>query len=528
VDCDDGDACTTDTCDSATGDCVHTPVVCDNGLFCDGVETCDSASGCQAGTPPCSEGQACDEDNDRCRTPCTIDADCDDGLFCNGTEACVNDFCEPGTPPDCDDGVDCTVDSCDEDNDVCVNTADDSACDDGVFCNGAETCDPASGCQPGTPPCADPTPLCNETADQCDQCASIDDCDDNDPCTFNSCILVEGEGRRCRFTPDTNDSDNDGTLDCQDGCPNDGDKIEPGVCGCGVPDTDRDGDNVLDCLDGCPDDGDKTEPGVCGCGFPDIDSDNDNFLDCEDGCPNDPAKIDPGVCGCGQFELDLDTDGVIDCVDNCPSDANPLQEDGDNDGVGDACDQCPTEGGVVDETGCPIPPAWRSNVVLFPRFSGYIAPEIYQLTFGGTLTTATLGVTDSSVGVFGNDIISLNPDVPLGTPTVVFSVSNGSTTTTDTVEITVFTLEIARDGTATWTFDYTLTRDLDDPFFPSTETRRYFGTQTGTVTPDGRIINWSQVTGTLEVCPDQFTCNRTALDPAVNWLLAQWTLQAGP
>ena len=58
------------------------------------------------------------------------------------------------------------------------------------------------------------------------------------------------------------DSDGDGTADCLDGCPNDGDKTEPGGCGCGTPDTDSDGDG--DCTDGCPNDGDKIEPGDCG------------------------------------------------------------------------------------------------------------------------------------------------------------------------------------------------------------------------------------------------------------------------
>lgn len=33
------------------------------------------------------------------------------------------------------------------------------------------------------------------------------------------------------------DSDGDGTPDCADGCPNDPNKISPGACGCGVPDT---------------------------------------------------------------------------------------------------------------------------------------------------------------------------------------------------------------------------------------------------------------------------------------------------
>ena len=39
-----------------------------------------------------------------------------------------------------------------------------------------------------------------------------------------------------------------------------------GVCGCGVGDADSDADGVADCTDGCPADGDKVQPGECGCG----------------------------------------------------------------------------------------------------------------------------------------------------------------------------------------------------------------------------------------------------------------------
>jgi hypothetical protein len=41
----------------------------------------------------------------------------------------------------------------------------DANCDDGLFCNGVETCSPTLGCQAGSNPC---TPLaCNETNDTC-------------------------------------------------------------------------------------------------------------------------------------------------------------------------------------------------------------------------------------------------------------------------------------------------------------------------------------------------------------------------
>ncbi len=133
------------------------------------------------------------------------------------------------------------------------------------------------------------------------------------------------------------DSDGDGVIDPCDGCPADPDKLAPGDCGCGTPDTDSDGDGTADCMDGCPSDPNKIAPGDCGCGTPDTDSDGDGVADCIDGCPSDPNKFDPGICGCGVPDTDGDGDGWADCVDNCPATYNPGQEDCDNDGIGDAC-----------------------------------------------------------------------------------------------------------------------------------------------------------------------------------------------
>ena len=86
--------------------------------------------------------------------------------------------------------------------------------------------------------------------------------------------------------------------DQADGCPDDPAKTEPGVCGCGVPDTDADGDGTPDCNDQCPADAGKTAPGVCGCAVADVDSDGDGTPDCNDQCPADAGKTAPGVCGC--------------------------------------------------------------------------------------------------------------------------------------------------------------------------------------------------------------------------------------
>ncbi|MFH1108547.1 MAG: hypothetical protein V1790_05015 [Planctomycetota bacterium] len=187
-DCDDGVSCTVDQCDLDLDACVHDLVdaLCDDGLFCTGVETCDALLDCQPGMPPdCDDGVSCTADEcDPVMDACVHGVDhafCDDGVFCNGVEACdpLND-CQPGTPPDCDDGVACTVDACDPRWDQCVRAPDDRACDNGVFCDGAEICDAVAGCVSGTDPC--PRQFCRESDDQCVECLNDVDCDDGDFC----------------------------------------------------------------------------------------------------------------------------------------------------------------------------------------------------------------------------------------------------------------------------------------------------------------------------------------------------------
>jgi hypothetical protein len=105
--------------------------------------------------------------------------------------------------------------------------------------------------------------------------------------------------------------------------------------------SDNDGDGIPDCNDLCPMDPLKSDPGDCGCGIADTDTDGDGTADCIDLCPADILKIDPGICGCGEPDDDSDGDGIEDCIDNCSGISNPGQADADGDGIGDACDNCP-------------------------------------------------------------------------------------------------------------------------------------------------------------------------------------------
>ena len=99
--CEDYNACTDDSCDAGTGDCINTldcslpgcdstvdlrcdlcnGVVCTDVDACNGLETCDqNTGGCLAGTPP-----NCDDFN-----VCTDDS-------CNPASGCVNTVIAPGT-----------------------------------------------------------------------------------------------------------------------------------------------------------------------------------------------------------------------------------------------------------------------------------------------------------------------------------------------------------------------------------------------------------------------------------------------
>ena len=199
------------TCKTSTGACVQclSDGDCNDGVFCNGQETCDAGTGlCQIGTPiSCSPGQFCSEVYQGLCVQCEQNGDCDDGAYCTGVETCNQithtcttgaavacKSCNGGTTAgdpclidgDCGGGGTCTEPStyCNESNDSCVQcltnahcndgkfcTVDNCIfntcssvpdplqfCDDGVYCNGAETCSSATGlCGTGT------TPNCTKT-----------------------------------------------------------------------------------------------------------------------------------------------------------------------------------------------------------------------------------------------------------------------------------------------------------------------------------------------------------------------------
>lgn len=113
----------------------------------------------------------------------------------------------------CDDGVDCTVDRCDKKLGRCRSTPDPSRCDNGVYCDGAEVCDPGLGCTAGVPvacsddntctvdSCVESTHACDHAARDVDgdgdppwNCPGGGDCNDNDPLVSSKSPEVCGNG----------------------------------------------------------------------------------------------------------------------------------------------------------------------------------------------------------------------------------------------------------------------------------------------------------------------------------------------
>ncbi|HRE88610.1 MAG TPA: hypothetical protein PK095_05665 [Myxococcota bacterium] len=190
--CDDGVACTADSC--VEGACVNAPRndQCSDNNACDGVEICDpDRGGCVEGTPKnCNDQSACTTDSCNPATGQCVNT----AVVCNDGDACTNDSCDPvlgcrSTPKVCDDGVACTTDACVAGE--CVFTAQPSLCNDGNVCNGGETCDPTRGCVPGQPlVCNDGNVCTNDSCDPVRGCVTTNNtnpCDDGNACN-NACL----------------------------------------------------------------------------------------------------------------------------------------------------------------------------------------------------------------------------------------------------------------------------------------------------------------------------------------------------
>jgi hypothetical protein len=279
------DACNVGMCDEQTGACIKVAAneggSCDDGLFCTVTDACQagvcagSARSCGGVADACNAG-VCDETQDACVKQAANDgASCDDGLFCTVSDVCGGGACA-GTTRDCSAFSDtCNLGTCNEGQDACVKVAanEGGTCSDGLFCSVGDRCT-AGACTPTGPrACGDSdactTDTCNDVSDQCDHvvtpvpgaegppgsascgdgvdndcdgetdlvdancqgCITAGDCDDQNPCTADSCNVGT-----CINTAQTGPVCNDGNFcTVSDTC-------QAGVCG-GAP---RDCSGVAD------------------------------------------------------------------------------------------------------------------------------------------------------------------------------------------------------------------------------------------------------------------------------------------
>jgi hypothetical protein len=229
-DCDDDDVCTTDSCDSSTGECDHedNDASCDDDAYCNGSDTCSSGT-CEHSGNPCDDPEVCDEESDLCATSCDgclIDEVCygdDDVNPFNPCEVC--DVSESDTQWSDNDGESC------EDGDICTLN---DICDKGLCTAGIDkSCIDGNVCT---------TDSCESSTGECNHENNTAPCDDGDPCsTEDVCfggVCVAGK---------VADSDGDGASNCGHGCPNNPNKTDAGPCGCDAGDIDSNGDGIPDC-----------------------------------------------------------------------------------------------------------------------------------------------------------------------------------------------------------------------------------------------------------------------------------------
>lgn len=225
---------------------------CGNTLDCAGIDPC-----CEAKTCELAQGAVCSSFNDEsscCTKQCQM--------------AEIDTACRPARD-ECDRGESCTglsflcpPDTWNSVGKACVDNAGfDGVCYQGRCNSGDEQC----------------RLLADEG--QHNYSAPPDECRKPErECTYIECLDVETDNCRSVVRPAA-----DGTRCslglCQDGvcanaaevdeCP-DSLKSRPGTCGCNAADDDIDGDGYLGCLDGCPNDTNKIEAGMCGCAQPEV------------------------------------------------------------------------------------------------------------------------------------------------------------------------------------------------------------------------------------------------------------------
>jgi RHS repeat-associated protein len=335
---DDGNPCTADTCDPATG-VTHTPVSagtsCPDGDACNGSEVCNSSGACTAGTLPVTDdgnpctADSCDPASGVSHTPVAAGTSCADANLCNGEETCNSGgTCLPGTPLETDDGNPCTADSCVPAEGVQhIPVSAGTSCVDANVCNGAESCDGIGACSPGTPLATDDANPC--TADACEPVTGVSHtpvaagtaCADANVC--NGTEECNGSGACTAGTPPTLDDNNPCTADSCD--PSTGIAHTPVSAGTSCADPNQcNGSEVCDgsgiCAAGVPpatDDGNPCTVDACNPGTGVTHSPAPSGTNCADANPCNGAEICDANSACTSGTPPTLDDGNPCTADSC-------------------------------------------------------------------------------------------------------------------------------------------------------------------------------------------------------------------
>jgi hypothetical protein len=178
-----------DATECLDGECVDPACFDPEGSHDECGALCESDADCPASVPCAStecRGGVCIETLDDSACPfgqrCIAETGCYTGALegdpcetaddCGDTDLiCCGNACRQ---PDCNDGNACTEDACTRDG--CVNMPADGACDDGVFCNGADSCQAGACSGHAGVPCSGATLICDEAMRTCLGCSLDSDC----------------------------------------------------------------------------------------------------------------------------------------------------------------------------------------------------------------------------------------------------------------------------------------------------------------------------------------------------------------
>ena len=203
ADCDNGNQCTADVC---LNDGTAAAVCSSEHLSCGPEDGCCPSAECSedldADCAVCDDGRcAVTEDCLSCPEDCAFSSGEGDVSACfkGVADGSCNPVKDGPTCPDCLPSTCCgdaicetpgeTVENCPGDCQLAACSAD-ADCDDGLYCNGVETCLNGS-CQSGLPPSCGSGKVCDEGLDACvapPACAGDADCSDGDACTIDACI----------------------------------------------------------------------------------------------------------------------------------------------------------------------------------------------------------------------------------------------------------------------------------------------------------------------------------------------------